>query len=56
MFLFDTGTATSHVFDAGLFCADHVEYLAVMVTLLVAFDVVYFLLYVHLNGLDFFII
>jgi hypothetical protein len=54
MFLFDTGTAASQVFDAGLFGADHVEYLSIMVALLVAFDIVYFLLYVHLNGFGFF--
>lgn len=45
--LLNTGTATCDILDTGLFSAYHVEDLSKMVALLVAFDVVDFLLYVH---------
>jgi hypothetical protein len=52
----NTGTAAGDILDAGLFSAYHVEDFPKMVALLVAFDVVDFLLCVHWKGFGFFII
>ena len=45
--LFNAGAATGDVLETGLFDADHVEDLAEVVAVLVAFNVVDFLLWHH---------
>ena len=45
--LFNAGAATGDVLETGLFGADHVEDLAEVVAVLVAFNVVDFLLWHH---------